>query len=76
MQAACSGSREVEIPITEKRIIRSMQKRATDILSENAPIFILLNKMLTKARLQLPITRMRAHADNAPLAVCGLAFLE
>ena len=76
MQAARCGSREVEIPVLEKRVIRSVQKRAADIFPENTPVFVLLNEVLTKSRPQLPITRMRAHPDNASLAVRIFAPFE
>ncbi len=76
MYASRCGSREVEIPILEERVIRPMQECATDIFPENAPVLILLDEVLTEPRSKLPITRVRAHANDASLAMRVFAFFE
>ncbi len=60
----------------KERIAVAVEKGPTDILAEDTPVLVLLDKMLPEARPQLVLARMRADTDYPVSFVTGFALLE
>jgi hypothetical protein len=49
----CGAGREVNLPLCQKRILRFVQERPANILSEDAAVLVFLDKVLLELGRQL-----------------------
>jgi hypothetical protein len=76
MGRACLVACQIQLPHGQERILGSRQKGSPDILTEDAAILVLLQKVLLQPRGQLIVPRVGADPDNPVAAVRPLSLFE
>ena len=67
---------QVEVPKFKKRVVRPVQQASTNVLSEDAAVFVLDQEVLFDPRWQLVVARVRADPDDSVSPVTRFAFLK